>query len=487
MTGTRESALLPVLKITAMLMIVLGALMVIPALVDLSFGNEDWRVFAGASGASLFFGTALLLSQNRPVVHLSLRQAFVMVNVAWFICSAAGALPFMLAEVNLSLTDAFFEAVSGITTTGSTVLTGLDHLPPGILLWRAILQWIGGLGIIVTGISFFPALKIGGMQMFKVEAFDIDNKDFPQAARISAGLVSVYLLLTLACAGALWLAGMTGLEAVVHAMTTLATGGFSTSDASVGHFDSAVIEAVITLGMIAGGIPFLAYVRLVLGRQGKRFFDDQVRVYLAVLAVSMLSIALWLMIMRDMSLGQSLRLSSFNVASVMTGTGYVSADYLLWGAFPMMYLLALTLVGGCAGSTSCGMKIFRFQILFRVANQQMRRLVFPSLARAVRYRHMPVDPVVMASVQSFFFLFVITLAGLTTALTVTGLDFVTAISGAATAMANVGPGLGEIIGPTGTFQSLPDSAKWLISAGMLIGRLEVLTVYVLFTRMFWLA
>lgn len=476
----------PVIKITGLLLMVIGAVMLIPAVVDISFQNEDWQVFAGSSGTVFFFGTAMMLSQNRPVTHMSLRQAFIIVNVAWAVSAAVSAIPFVVSQIHLSLTDAFFESISGITTTGSTVLTGLDSLPPGILLWRAILQWAGGLGIIVTGISLFPALKIGGMQMFKVEAFDIDNKAFPRAAQISAGLIAVYLALTFLCGLALWLAGMSGLESVIHAMTTIATGGFSTSDNSIGHFDSPLIEAIITGGMIAGGIPFLSYVGLFMKQGALPLQDEQIRAYLGIMCLSVLLITLWLITAQHMSLMAAFRFSSFNVASIMTGTGFASIDYLKWGAFPAMLLLFLTLVGGCAGSTACGMKVFRFQILFRTVKLHMQLIFYPSVTRSIHYKRARVDASLMSSVQSFFFLFMITLAGLTAALTATGLDWVTALSGAATAMANVGPGLGEIIGPSGTFQALPDTAKWLISAGMLVGRLEVLTVYVMFTRLFWM-
>jgi trk system potassium uptake protein TrkH len=475
----------PILKLTGMLLMIIGGLMILPAMVDAAYENDDWAVFAGSSGVIFFFGSMLLLSQNTRISGMNMHQAFLVVNLVWLVSAAAGAVPFVLSQVHLSFTDAFFESMSGITTTGSTVLNGLESLPPGILLWRAILQWIGGLGIIVTSISFFPALKIGGMQMFKVEAFDIDSKTFPQAAKISLGLIMVYLFLTLSCATALRLAGITTFEAITHAMTTVATGGFSTSDSSVGQFDNALVEAIITLGMVAGGIPFLAYVRLFLGWKGSFWKDEQIRAYLFIMAVSVLLVMIWLVATGQMDLGMSLRYASFNVVSIMTGTGFASTDYMLWGAFPAALLLLLTLIGGCAGSTACGMKVFRFQILFRAAVLHLQKLIMPSIVRSLYYKGMRVDRSLMASVQSFFYLFVITLAGLTVALTATGLDLLTSLSGAATAMANVGPGLGEIIGPSGTFQTLPASAKWLLSAGMLVGRLEVLTVYVLVTGFFW--
>lgn len=476
----------PILRIIGVVLMIMGTLMLLPAVVDIAYENDDWIVFASSSFVSFFLGASLILSQNFPTHQLSTRQALLIANVTWLCCAAVGMVPFVLSQVHLSLTDAFFESMSGITTTGSTVLTGLDVLPPGIVLWRAILQWMGGLGIIVTGLSILPALNIGGMQMFKVEAFDIDGKAFAKAGQISAALTSIYLFLTLVCALALWLSGMTGLESAVHAMTTIATGGFSTSDASIAHFESAQIEAVITVGMIAGGIPFLAYVRLLQRDARPIWRDEQIRAYLMILGYAMAAIAAWLMINNGLGIGAAIRYSTFNVASIMTGTGFASQNYLAWGAFPAGIFLFLTLIGGCAGSTACGIKVFRFQILFRTASAQLGNTIFPSMVRSRTYNGKNIDPALVASVQVFFYLFAVTLAALTIGLTMTGLDVLTAFSGAATAMANVGPGLGEIIGPSGTFQTLPDAAKWILSAGMLVGRLEIITVYVLFTRLFWL-
>ncbi|PLX40522.1 MAG: potassium transporter TrkH [Hyphomicrobiales bacterium] len=448
--------ILPILKIIGVLLIIMGAVMAIPALVDLAYDNQDWIVFAGSSGVSLFFGTSLVLSQNTPIERLSARQALLIVNLAWLGCAAVGSVPFMLSHLQMSVTDAMFESMSGITTTGSTVLTGLDGLPPGILLWRGILQWLGGLG-----------------------------KVFSRAGQISAGLTAVYSLLTFIWMLALWFAGMNGLESAVHAMTTIATGGFSTSDGSISHFDSALIEAIIICGMIAGGIPFLAYVRFAQGRRSQLIRDAEIRAFLTILAFAALAVTLWLMVTMKMSVPEAFRYAAFNVTSVMTGTGYASTDYYLWGAFPIAMLMFLTLVGGCTGSTACGMKVFRFQILFRAATIQLRRIIMPSSVENLEYKGKRVGDNTMASIQSYFYLFAISLAGLAIALAATGLDLVTAISGAATALANVGPGLGEIIGPSGTFQPLPDSSKWLLTTGMYVGRLELLTVYALFTRMFW--
>jgi len=475
----------PVLKVIGVLLVIVGVLMLLPALVDIIFTEEDWLVFVGSAFITISIGALLTVSQNRPVRSLTTRQAILIVNLAWLTCAAAGAVPFLFAETDLSLTDAFFESMSGITTTGSTVLSGLDRLPPGILLWRALLQWMGGLGIIVTALAILPALNVGGMQMFKVEAFDIARKSYPRAGQIAVMLVGVYILLTVICTLALWLAGMRAFDALAHSLTTIATGGYSTRDASISYYDSALIESIITVGMLAGGIPFLAYLQI--GREGPSVFwrDEQIKAYLFLLLYATLAIALWLMIKQDHTLGAALRYASFNAVSIMTGTGFASADYALWGALPVMLLFFYTLIGGCSGSTACGMKVFRFQILIRFSVRQLRQLILPSLVRPLSYNGARVREDVLSSVFSFFFLFLVTLAILSMALAASGLDYVTAITGAATALANVGPGFGDIIGPTGNFQPLPDTSKWLLAAGMLAGRLEILTFYAIFTRLFW--
>jgi len=477
----------PALLILGSMLIALSVSMALPVAVDGSIGNLDWEGFAFAAALAMFIGVGLVLTNRIGAIDLNIRQAVVLTMIIWLVMPVFAALPFMYSDLSLSFTDAYFESMSGLTTTGSTVITGLDTAAPGILLWRGILQWLGGLGIIVMAISILPMLRVGGMQMFRVEAFETEGKTLPRMAQISGGITAIYILLTLACAAGLWFAGMTGLEAFVHAMTTIATGGYSTSDGSVGHFDSAAIDVVITAGMVVSGVPFLLYFKAVRGDVQHLVRDSQVRWYLTILSVATLAVSAWLVLETGFEPLLALRYASFSVVSVMTGTGYASADYTLWGAFPIAILFFLTFVGGCAGSTACGIKVFRFQILWSLAVLQVRRIVHPHAALVARYNNnLLTDPVVQ-SVWGFFFLFVICFAVLSVALTALGLDFVTAISSAATAISNVGPGLGNVVGPSGTFQTLPDAAKWLLSGGMLIGRLEVFTIIVLFSRTFWRA
>ncbi len=475
----------PVFLVVGILIAALAVSMWVPAAVDAISGHSDWQVFAVSSAVTLFVGISLVLTCQTGRFRMSVRQAFVMTTASWLALTLFGALPFMFSELEMSLTDAFFESMSGITTTGSTVIVGLDNAPPGILLWRGILQWLGGLGIIVMAIALMPMLGIGGMQMFRVEAFETGEKMMPRAAQISAMLSLVYVGLTATWAIALWLAGMTGLEAVVHAMTTMATGGFSTTDASVGGFDSPLIDGIITVGMIVAGLPFVLFLRTLHGHPRELLQDSQVRWFLAILATATLITALFLWRESGFDILSSLRYASFNIVSAMTGTGYATSDYGLWGAFAGPIFFYVMFIGGCTGSTSCGIKIFRFQVLWAAANTQFHHLIRPHEVTIPYYNRRPIPDEVITSVLSFFFVFGVCFALLAVGLGMLGLDFVTAVSSAATAICNVGPGLGPTVGPAGNFQSLPDAAKWLLSAGMLLGRLELFTVLILFTPTFW--
>ena len=475
----------PVFLIVGMLLATLAGGMCIPAMVDAASGNPDWQVFAVSAGLTLFVGVSLTLTSSSGKVSLNVRQAFVMTTFAWLALTLFASLPFMFSELRLSFTDAFFEAMSGITTTGSTVITGLDTAPPGILLWRAILQWLGGLGIIVMAIAVLPMMGVGGMQLFKVEAFDTGEKVLPRAAQISAAMVIIFIGLTAIWALALWLAGMTPLESTVHAMTTIATGGFSTSDASVGHFSSWTVDVIITLGMVVGSLPFVLYLQAIRGKPWLIWRDEQVRGFFAIVIAFVIVVTGLLSINTGMDPLTALRYSAFNIISIMTGTGYATADYGLWGSFALPIFFFVMFIGGCAGSTTCGIKIFRFQILYAAAGVQIRHLLQPHGVFVPYYNRRPVADEVIISVLSFFFVFGLTFAFLALGLGMLGLDFLTAVSSAATAISNVGPALGPITGPSGNFQTLPDAAKWLLAVGMLLGRLELFTVLVLFSRTFW--
>ena len=474
----------PVIFVIGILISVLAIAMIIPAVVDAAVGHPDWLVFSKAAAVTLFTGVSMMLTTRSRLGNFSLRQAFVMTNLAWFVIAAFGALPFTFSELELSVTDAFFESMSGVTTTGATVIVGLDFAPPGILLWRAILQWLGGVGIIVMAVAILPVLQVGGMQMFRVEAFDTD-KVLPRAAQIAGGISIVYVFLTGVAAILLWSVGMSAFDAVAHAMTSIATGGFSTYDASVGHFANPAVDWTMSVVMVLGSIPFVLYLRVIRGDLRPVFADAQVRWFLCILAVAIVLVAIWLLSGAMMAPLDALRYATFNVISVMTGSGFSTADYNAWGSFVVSMMFILMFVGGCAGSTTCGVKIFRLQVLYSTANAQLRRLMQPNGVFFAYYNKKPIPEAVAASVMSFFFLFVTCFALLAIGLGMTGLDFVTAVSGAASAIANVGPGLGDVIGPAGNYATLPDSAKLLLCVGMLLGRLELFTVLILLAPAFW--
>jgi trk system potassium uptake protein len=475
----------PVFLIIGILLIALALGMVLPAMVDLSVGNADWQVFAVSAGLTLFVGLSMTLTCRAGGAKLNIRQAFVMTTFSWLAIALFGSLPFVFCELQLSFTDAFFESMSGVTTTGSTVITGLDSAPPGILLWRALLQWLGGIGIVVMAIAVFPMLRVGGMQLFRMESSSRSEKALPRAAQIATAIGAIYLILTLAWALAYWIAGMTGFDAIAHSMTTIATGGFSTSDQSLAHFGNPAIDVIAITGMLVGSLPFLLYLRTLQGNLQALFQDTQVQWFLSIVVLSVLTASAWLWLDNGQPPLQALRYAAFNIVSVITGTGYVTADYFRWGNFAVPMFFYIMFVGGCAGSTTCGIKIFRFQVLYAAARNQLRHLLQPHGVFIPYYNGRPITDEVMTSVLSFFFVFGVCFALLAIALGMVGMDYISAVSSAATAIANVGPALGPEVGPSGTFKDIPDAAKWLMAGGMILGRLELFTIIVLFTRSFW--
>ena len=463
----------------------LAVAMCLPAIFDLIVGNPNWQVFLLAAALTLFIGIMLVLMTRDNVRKISIRQAFVLTTVVWVVIPSFAALPLAFADLQLSYTDAFFEAMSGLTTTGSTVMLGLDSTPPGILLWRALLQWLGGIGIIAMAIVILPLLQVGGMQLFRMESSDTSDKVMPRTTQIVTYISVLYVALTALCAVLYWAGGMSGFDAVTHAMTTIATGGFSTHDASVGYFNSPAIDATATMFMLIGGMPFVLYLQALRGAPLRLIRDSQVRWFLATVVIAVLS--MWFYLEGDLE-GQVFKnffRVAFNVVSVITGTGYSTEDYSAWGPFAVSVLFFLMFVGGCAGSTTCGIKIFRFQVLYATAKNQMYRLLQPHGVFIPYYNRRPIPETVTESVMGFFFLYALAFAVIAMGLGLLGLDFLTAASGAATAISNVGPGLGPRIGPAGTFATLPDAAKWLLSFGMLLGRLELFTVLVLLVPSFW--
>jgi trk system potassium uptake protein TrkH len=426
-----------------------------------------------------------VLTNRMDRYRMNLRQAFVMTTLCWIMAAVFGAMPMAFSKLGLSYTDAFFEAMSGITTTGSTVISGLDAAPHGLLLWRALLQWLGGIGIVITALAVLPMLRVGGMQLFRTEGAEGQEQILPRAAAQITGVGLAYVGMTVVIGLALWLAGMTAFDAVIHAMTSISTGGFSTRDRSVGFYDTAAIEWVLIVAMILGSLPFIYYIDALRGRAGPMLRDRQVQWFFGIVGANVALIALWLWLTADQAPMRAFTLSAFHVVSLMTGTGYFTADFNKWGGLPLVMLMGLMFVGGCAGSTTSGIKVFRFQVAYEVARVQIARLLQPHGVFLPYFNRRPITDDVAIAVIGFFFAYVLCFVVLALALGVLGLDLLSSLSGAATAISNVGPGIGDVIGPLGTYGDLPDTAKWLLAAGMLLGRLELFTVLVLFMPSFW--
>src|SRR3712207_3947776 len=447
----------PVLHLTGRMLLALAAAMLLPAGVDALTGDPDWRAFLIGSGLTFACAAALThVTRCQLSGGLTLRQAFLLTPVAWTTIALFGALPLYIsdyAQLRDHFTNAFFESVSGLTTTGATVIVGLDDAPTGILLWRSLLQWLGGIGIIGVAISILPALGVGGMQLFRTESSDRSEKVMPRVREIATGIVMIYVVLTVACGLAYWLVAMTPFEALAHALTTVSTAGFSTSDISMARWDNPALHWIATLFMLSGAVPFVLYLRLFQG-QRDALRDSQVWFLVGLLAAVIVAVAAWLTLAGRHSAADALRLAAFNVVSVVTTTGYATADYTLWGNLMIGLFFGLMFVGGCTGSTSGGMKIFRFQVMIRMLQSQFLRLLYPRgvFPRVYAGRLLPDD--VIGSVVVFLSLYFICYSALTVAMMAFDLDFLTSASAAVAALSNVGPGLGPIIGPAGNFATL---------------------------------
>ncbi|MCA8880514.1 MAG: TrkH family potassium uptake protein [Rhodobacteraceae bacterium] len=474
----------PVGYVVGLLVAFLGGTMLVPMALDIAQDNPSWMAMMQSATISVAGGSFLAVScANGARAKLTLQQLFLLTTSVWALLPVFGALPFVLGPPQAPFTDAFFEAMSGLTTTGSTAFSGLDDLPEGVLLWRGMLQWFGGVGIIVVAMVFLPELGVGGMQIFRSEGFETGGKILPRATNIAAQISVIYVALTVVCAMIFAALGMSGFDATVHALTTLSTGGFANYDSSFGDFNAAT-HYVCAVFMILAALPFVRYIQLIGGFPEQIWRDSQIRGFLLVIAVITGSLTLYLWDRQGIE-ESSFREAFFNAVSVMTGTGFSSADYGAWGSFPVTVIFFAGLIGGCAGSTACSVKIFRYQILLSSVYAQIRQIHSPNAVVTPRFEGQPVPEEALSSIMIFFASFILLLGLFSVALGMTGLDFVSSVTGAATAIANIGPGLGPMIGPAGNFSAVNDSAKWLLSAAMLMGRLELFAVLVLFSPQFW--
>jgi len=464
------------------LQIILGVFMFIPIIVQFIYLEIDSSFF-GASIVTIIFGILFFLSNLDHDKRLTLQQAFLLTALSWLSIAIFGSLPFIFSDLDFSFTNAFFESMSGITTTGSTIISNLDEMPRSILLWRAILQWLGGIGIIIMAITLMPIMNVGGMQLFKVSNNDSSEKILPKSKEIALRLIYIYSSLTFLCGVTYKIFGMNFFDSLTHSMTTIATGGFSNYNESIGFFDSVSIEISAMIFIILGSLPFIAYIKFVSGDKKVLINDTQIKTFFKIIFYSIFTLSIYLLI--DTSSELNLRTVFFNIISILTGTGYVNAEFDTWGSFTLVLFLGLMFIGGCAGSTTCGVKIFRVQILYLFIVNQLKKIVYPKGVFVLKYDQNQIDNKFISSVISFIYMYLVIFFILTALLSLSGLDFITSISGAATSISNVGPGLGSTIGPNGDFSSLPDVSKWILTLGMILGRLELFAILVLFLPSFW--
>ncbi len=467
------------------LLIFFSFYLLIPAIYDLILDGTDWIVFFVISVLCLFSGfniSFIFKNKNKDVDILS---AFILTLISWILLTVIGSVPFFLGTPNLSFVNSFFESMSGLTTTGATVIQNLDNTNKSILLWRAMLQWLGGIGIIVIAIAIFPILKIGGMQLFQTEFSSKDDKVLPRTASIASGIGIVYFSLTLLCSITLFLTGMNLFDSIAHAMTIIATGGFSTKDFSIGHYDSVAIEIVTIFFMVLSSLPLILFFQAVRGKFTDLITNSQVHFFLILIFFVTFVVTLWLQTNYEVAFFESLRISAFSVASITTGSGFSTYDFSVWGSFTTLLFLFLMLVGGCSGSSSCGLKIFRIQILLKTSYNIVKKIIQPRGVFIPTFNSKEISEDVLNSVTGFFFLYMTIFGMLTLILAFDGQNMLTALSGSAAALANVGPGLNDIIGPSGNYYQLKDSSKIFLSFGMLIGRLELFPILILLSPLLW--
>ncbi len=475
----------PILNILGLLLCIESMALLIPMIFDLFHNNQDWKQFFYISCLTFLIGLVLYVGFKKENIKINLRQAFLLTILSWLLIALFGSLPFIYSSSSLNFTDAFFESVSGITTTGSTVIFNLDSLSEGILIWRSLLQWFGGIGIIVLAISILPTLQIGGMQLLHMEHDDPYEKTIPKINKFILEIISLYVSLTVLCFFFYYFFGMSGFDSLIHCMTTISTGGFSNHNLSFEYFNSYSLENISVIFMILGSLPFVVFIQFIHGQKMTIFKDEQIKLFIFLLVLFIIITLVWLKNYLIIDWLQALRLATFNITSILTGTGYTSSNYNNWGGFGLITILIIMFIGGCAGSTTGGIKIFRFQILFRGVRLQVKKLTQPHAVFLMKLNKKTVTENTYTSIISFFFVYVLLFILSSITLSFLGLDFLTALSASASAISNVGPGIGEHIGPSGNYSNINNISKWVLAICMIIGRLEIFTILVLFSKNFW--
>ena len=475
----------PIALVGGTVVCAVGFLLFIPLIVEVIYKTDSWQSYAVPILLYLIVGGSLVITNRNIELKISTKEAFVITVVSWLLLSVLCSVPFIYTQSSLSIFDALFESMSGITTTGATVINGLDNLPKGILIWRALLQWLGGIGIVVIALFILPFLRIGGMQLFHLEGDDPYDKFLPKISSVISKIVIIYLILTIVLFGLYYVNGMSLFDAVAHSFTTISTGGFSTHDLSFAYFENHSILLIAIIFMILGSFPFLVLAKTNFKNPFASFKDHQVKIFLLLLFISICLIYVFAQKYLMGSEFQKIVIISFNTISIISGTGFICENFEGWGNYASTLFLILMFIGGCAGSTTGGIKIFRFQILFKYIVIHLKKMLQPHAVIASHFNGRKIQDSTYESVMIFFFIYVLTFTISTLLLSFSGLDFLTCFSAAASAISNVGPGLGEIIGPDGNYSSISNYSKIILILTMFLGRLEMLTILVLFIPSFW--
>ena len=469
--------------VTGLVLTIFGVSMLVPLLVDLS--DVTVGAFGLSSGITLFFGILFMLMFRDNYAKLTSREMFLTTTLVWMSVCAFCALPFYFSDTPAHYTDAFFETMSGITTMGATMITDLDHTAKGILLWRALLQWVGGLGIIIIALAILPMLRIGGMQLFSLENSDRSGKNMPKTSQIVATLMMVYVTVTIICILSLFLAGMSPFDAVAYTLTTVPSGGFAPYDSSAALL-TRTQQWVIIFFMFVSGLP-LFFLYFIFVRDWEKVKNDtQVKTFFFIVLILSAAVTLWMVRkFPERPFEDIVRMVTFNILSIITTCGLTTEDFMKWGTFPVMVFLFLIPLGGCSGSTTGGFKTFRLNILYFFTLKNLRMKILPHGVFMMKFNGEPITDDVVSGVFLFFSMFLICFFVSCLSLSVCGLDFISALSGSLSALGNVGPALGKVIGPAGSYAGLPVSAKWILCLDMMLGRLEYMAVLVLLTPLAW--
>ncbi|MFC0244483.1 TrkH family potassium uptake protein [Falsochrobactrum ovis] len=464
----------------------MAAAMLLPVIIDLRDGSDDWLIFLRSSAATGALSLLVFIATQNNSARFTPRLGFLLTVSLWLTACLLGSIPLYFSHLPISYPAAFFESMSGVTSTGATVLVGLDDMQRGILLWRSLLCWIGGIGFIGLALLMLPSLRAGGLALFHMESSDKSEKILPRMNQIALGIVSAYLTLTAACMITYFTAGMSVFDAVNHGLSTVATAGFSTHDDSFGYYENnSIILISTTIFMALSSLPFALYIKVFLPRRLSVFSDPQMKLFLTLVVGFSFLLAVLLRSNFNMPFGDALISASFHFVSIISTTGYATEDYSLWGPPAVGIFFLASFLGGCAGSTSGGIKMNRLIILCSLTRSSLLRLIVPHAVSKIKYGSSEVSGEIAQSVLLYLFLYIASLIIGSVFLASFGLDFVSAFTGALSALSNVGPGLGDTIGPAGNFSTLDDSALWVLAFLMLAGRLELVTVFILFTRVFW--